>query len=399
MSNRLVVLIGVCIVIAAAGCHRADTPEIKPEYSRPLGPGQWALRKITDPADIPDFTPALADTTGLRPAIGRSLNYLAKPTSKKWYLQGFGGVTHEQVVRSLETFDALLASGASPSELNRTIRRDFDVYTSVGWDGNGGVLYTGYYTPIFTASLVRTPKFAYPLYRLPDDLVKGEDGTILGRKGVDGTITKYPSRGEIEVTGMLAGLELIYLSDPFEVYICHVQGSAQLRLPDGKMVSVGYTGNNGHEYRSVAKKLVADGKILPDALSLQTMIAYFKANPHEVEPYVRGNPRYVFFAKESGSARGSLNEPVTPMRSIATDKAVYPPAAMAFLSVPLPRRLGGRIKSVPYHLFALDQDTGGAIRAPGRCDLYMGVGNEAGQLAGRTHAEGRLYYLFLKPTE
>ena len=399
MNNRLIVLICAGIVIVASGCRRPDKPQIKPEYSRPLGPGQWALRKITDPAEIPDFTSALADITGLRPSIGRSLNYLAKPTSKKWYAQGFGGVTHEQVIRSLETVDALLASGKGPAELNEIIRRDFDVYTSVGWDGHGGVLYTGYYTPIFDASLIRTPKFTYPLYRLPDDLVKGEDGEILGRKGADGTITTYPSRGEIEASGMLAGLELVYLSDPFEVYICHVQGSAQLRLGDGKMVSVGYTGNNGHAYRSVAKKLVADGKILPDALSLQTMITYFKANPRQVEPYVRGNPRYVFFAKESGAARGSLNEPVTPMRSIATDKAVYPPAALAFLTASLPRRLGAEITSVPYRLFALDQDTGGAIRAPGRCDLYMGVGDEAGQLAGRTHAEGRLYYLFLKPTE
>lgn len=47
--------------------------------------------------------------------------------------------------------------------------------------------------------------------------------------------------------------------------------------------------------------------------------------------------------------------------------------------------------------FALDQDTGGAIRAAGRCDIYMGEGDEAGQLAGQTYQEGRLYYLFAKP--
>jgi membrane-bound lytic murein transglycosylase A len=47
--------------------------------------------------------------------------------------------------------------------------------------------------------------------------------------------------------------------------------------------------------------------------------------------------------------------------------------------------------------FALDQDTGGAIRAAGRCDVYMGVGDAAGELAGKTYREGRLYYLFVKP--
>jgi len=45
---------------------------------------------------------------------------------------------------------------------------------------------------------------------------------------------------------------------------------------------------------------------------------------------------------------------------------------------------------------ALDQDAGGAIRAPGRCDVYMGQGETAGKLAGQTYQEGRLYYLFLK---
>ena len=46
--------------------------------------------------------------------------------------------------------------------------------------------------------------------------------------------------------------------------------------------------------------------------------------------------------------------------------------------------------------FAFDQDAGGAIRAPGRCDVYMGIGEAAGEQAGHTFAEGRLYYLLLK---
>ena len=59
--------------------------------------------------------------------------------------------------------------------------------------------------------------------------------------------------------------------------------------------------------------------------------------------------------------------------------------------------LGGRPVNRRYTGFALDQDTGGAIRAPGRCDVYMGVGDEAGNLAGKVYTEGQLYYLFLKP--
>jgi len=50
----------------------------------------------------------------------------------------------------------------------------------------------------------------------------------------------------------------------------------------------------------------------------------------------------------------------------------------------------------PFYSFALDQDTGGAIRSAGRCDIYMGIGPDALLLAGRQNAEGKLYYLAVK---
>ncbi len=45
----------------------------------------------------------------------------------------------------------------------------------------------------------------------------------------------------------------------------------------------------------------------------------------------------------------------------------------------------------------LDQDTGGAIRAAGRCDIYMGIGEHAEQLSGRQLNPGQLYYLAIRP--
>ena len=47
--------------------------------------------------------------------------------------------------------------------------------------------------------------------------------------------------------------------------------------------------------------------------------------------------------------------------------------------------------------FMLDQDTGGAIQAPGRADIYMGMGPAAEILAGGQYAEDTMYYFFLKP--
>jgi membrane-bound lytic murein transglycosylase A len=220
----------------------------------------------------------------------------------------------------------------------------------------------------------------------------------------DGSITPYPPRAVIEDAMLLRGQELVWLSDPFEAYIAHIQGSAniqgtaetKIRLPDGKMITVGYAAHNGHEYRSISQALVKDGKISGSQLSLTAMIKYFKEHPDEVSYYTRLNPRFIFFSKQEGDPHGSLNEPVTPMRTIATDKSIFPRGCLTFISTTLPRNEAGNVVMRPYSGFMLDQDTGGAIRAPGRCDVYIGVGDTAGKLAGQTYQEGKLYYLFLK---
>jgi len=393
MKKKILLLTLLLIGVAIVGCRTQE--EAKTPYDNPLPFGQPALRKITNPHEIPDFTMACLDLADLRAAIDNSLNYLRKPSSRQFF--PCGEISHTLAVDSLNAFAELLDSGLTVRGLNEAIRERFDVYMSVGCDDRGTVLFTGYYTPIFDGSLVRTERFQYPLYKMPDDLEKGADGEILGRRGSGGQFLQYPSRTEIEESRMLEGTELMWLGDPFEVYIAHVQGSAKIRLPDGELITVGYAANNGYEYKSVSKELVKDGRISSDQLSLSAMIDYFKRNKDQVDTYVRRNPRFVFFKKEDGPPRGSLNEPVTAFRSIATDKSIFPRGCLTFISTTLPRARGGAVVNQLYSGFALDQDTGGAIRAAGRCDVYMGQGDTAGKLAGQTYQEGRLYYLFLKP--
>jgi membrane-bound lytic murein transglycosylase A len=397
MKRTMAVRVGLAFVIALVmftGCKK-HVRVAKPQYDRPLPPGQYALRKITDPAMIPDITFACYETLDLRQAIDYSLRYLAKPSSKKYFPSG--DISHEQAVTSLNSLAQMLDSGLVGKPLAAAIKERFDFYQSVGCDDIGTVLFTGYYTPIFNGSMQQTEVFKYPLYKQPKDLVKGDDGAILGRKMADGSFTPYPARRELEQSGELKGLELAWLSDPFEVYIAQVQGSAKIRTPDGNLTTVGYAANNGHEYNSVPQEMIKDGVMGKESLSLQTMINYFKANPQKVNDYVYRNPRFVFFQFDSGEPRGSLNEPVTTMRSIATDKSIYPRACIAIVKTSLPRSVGTEVSKRPYTGFALDQDTGGAIRAPGRCDVYMGVGDDAAKLAGHVYEEGKLYYIFLKP--
>ena len=378
------------ILVSITGCRKEVQYEYeplqKPDYDRQLAPGQNALVRITDPSRLPDFGAAAWDLKDVRACIDRSLSYMAKGSSRLYF--PVSGIEHQQVIDSLTEFASLLDQGYIGERLNHAIIERFDVYESVGCDNYGTVLFTGYYTPIFDGSLKRTSRFKYPLYKKPDDLEKDMYGNVK---------TPYPPRAEIESSGMLKGTELVWLSDPFEVYIAHVQGSAKIRLANGELVGVGYAANNGHEYKSISQVLIDDGRITKSQLSLSSMIDYFKRNPDLVDRYTAANPRFVFFMFQDGDPRGSLNEPVTPMRTIATDKSIFPRAGITFITANLPQALStGETVTSPYSGFMFDQDTGGAIRAPGRCDVYMGIGDEAGRLAGQVYQEGKLYYLILK---
>jgi membrane-bound lytic murein transglycosylase A len=381
------------VAMLSTGCQ-TKPPQVK-DYDRPLPAGQLALRKITDSNRLPDFSPGWRDLDTLTAALHNSLSYLNKPSSARYF--PYGDIQREDAVQTLETFLALVDAGARSDEINGLIRASFDVYESIGCDDEGTVLFTGYYTPVFDGSLQRAGRFRYPLYQMPGNLVKGPEGQTLGRRGADGEITPFPARAVIEDSGLLQGQELVWLSDPFEAYIAHVQGSARVRLPDRRIITVGYAASNGHDYQSVARMLIDDGRIPGERMSLAAMMNYFQQHPNEVDEYVRRNPRYVFFEIGEGPPRGSLNEPATPWRTIATDKAIFPRGCLTFLSTTLPQVTRDSVVKQPYAGFALDQDTGGAIRAAGRCDLYMGEGDQAGLLAGQTYEEGRLYYLFLKP--
>lgn len=390
------------MVIFVTGCAnpvnevQAYAPP-KPDYTRPLAPGELALRRIP-PSEYPDFGRGLAaDREALAASIRHSLDYLAKPSSRRYF--PFGEISHARAVASLERFLEMLKTVRTPAELNRWIHDQCEVYQSVGCDGRGTVYFTGYYCPIFDGRRTRSGEYRYPLYGLPPDLVKDEEGRTLGRRQADGGLdATYPTRQEIEQERLLDGLEVAWLKDPFEVYIATVQGSAKLRLADGSLLELGYAGNNGHPYTPIAEAMIADGVIQRSDLSLQRLRDYFAAHPERVYEYAWRNDRYVFFVETPGGPYGSLNTPVTPYHTIATDKEVFPRACLAFMDTALPRRSGwgGAVQTEPYAGFALDQDTGGAIRAAGRSDVFMGTGPAAEALAGRAGAEGALYYLFVK---
>ena len=365
-----------------------------PDYGRPLPDGWPALIELAPGEDRPAFGPQWSDREDILPALERSIAWTSTKHSRQFF--PIEGIDHARALASLIRMKELLEISRSEAEFELGLAAEFTVYKSAGWDGSGGgVLFTGYCTPILDGSLVRGGEYQHPLYGLPDDLVKGENGVILGQQTASG-ISPYPSRAAIEAGSLLAGrdLELVWLRDPLDAFIAHVNGSAFIELESGEELGFGYAGKNGREYTSLGKQLVAAGELDRDTVSLASIRTWAAQHPERVQPFLDRNESYVFFTPITGNPRGSLNVEVSSGRSLATDKTLFPRGASVFVATELTSASGERM---PYLRFLFDQDTGGAIRTAGRADIYMGIGPEAERLAGQTQAEGQLYYLFLKP--
>ena len=335
----------------------------------------------------------LGDRPALLTAIDHSLSYLEKRSAIAAYENyPVQGITHDRVRRSLIRFRQLLVSSKSTAELQVAVRREFDFYRSVGNDGQGTVKFTAYYEPVYDASRVRTGEYRYPLYRRPPDFdqwpqphpkrvdLEGEDG-LLGERS------------------RLRGLEILWFRDRWEAYMVHIQGSAQIELTDeGTRTSVGFAGGTDYPWTSIGGQLSKDGKLAANQLSMPGIINFFRNYPQEMNNYLPRWERFVFFQENPGRpATGSINVPVTAERSIATDKSLMPAGALALIHTSLPYvGSNGQIEYRNVNRFVLDQDTGSAIRGPGRVDYFMGSGPVAGDRAGVTGGNGSLYYLLLK---
>jgi membrane-bound lytic murein transglycosylase A len=209
-------------------------------------------------------------------------------------------------------------------------------------------------------------------------------------------LVPYWTRKEIEEESFAAGSELVYLKDPVEAFILHVQGSGKIQLRDGSIRSIHYAASNGLEYFSIGKLLVDQGKISLEEASIPTIRAYLTAHPEKQNEILHHNKRFIFYQwAPPGNPVGSIGEPLVPGRSIAIDPAVLPHQTFAFLisTKPVLDADGNIIKWIPMRRFVFPQDTGSAIKGTGRADLYLGNGDYAKIAAGNMKEKGALYFL------
>lgn len=256
---------------------------------------------------------------------------------------------------------------------------------------------TGYYEPEIAASLTRQPGYDVPLYRRPADLIDVPLGdfapglkgrTIRGR--VQGTrLVPYATRADI-AAGALVGrsLELAWAADPFEAFFLEIQGSGRLRLPDGRIIRIGYDGQNGRDYVAIGRLLIDQGRLERGKAGMREIIAWLRANPAEAPAILNANPSKIFFRELKGDGPvGAMGAAVTPNVSVAADPAFIPLGAPLLVDTMLTG------PATPFTRLMVAQDTGGAIKGANRIDLFLGPGADAAAIAGAQSAPATLTLL------
>ena len=112
------------------------------------------------------------DVNSLAAAIEKSLEYLDKLDQESAFFYGSDSFSCREVKDSHKAFLDLILRTPDPKELRKEIKAKFRLYRAAGRPGNNQVLFTGYFEPIFNASLNPDKTFKYPIYSMPADLIK-----------------------------------------------------------------------------------------------------------------------------------------------------------------------------------------------------------------------------------
>ncbi|GAB6904450.1 hypothetical protein JCM12296A_02840 [Desulfosarcina cetonica] len=374
------------------------------------GPSSPAPQKALERLAVKDY-PVFADDLfldNLTYGIGKSLAYLNRLPGDRVFRFGADTYRVDHLIRSLARLRDFAATRPGPQALNQFIAAHYRVYRSVGGK-NGQVLFTGYYEPDLAGSLTPDQRYRYPVYAMPSDLITidlAPFGDSLKGKRIVGrlqghTVVPYPDRKAIAADRHFSrkARPIAWVDDRIDLFFLQIQGSGRIYLNNGDFIRVHYHGTNGRPYRSIGRLLIDQGKIPAAEMSMQRLKTYLTEHPEAVDRVLNYNPSYVFFKTETSGPLGALGVDLTPGRSVAVDRKVFPMAAPAYLEARIPVIDGnGRIdRWMEFSAFALNQDTGGAIRGPGRVDIFWGSGPYAQIAAGHMQERGAFYLLIMDP--
>lgn len=274
-------------------------------------------------------------------------------------------------------------------------------------EGRKSGFVTGFYEPEVEASPVRTDVFWVPMLSRPADLVDVDDGNrpagmdpylAFARQTSEGLV-EYFDRPAIE-QGALSGngLEIAWVADRVDAFFVHVQGAARLHMTDGSLRRVTYAAKSGQRFTGPGGILAEIGEVPLEKVTMQSIRAWFKANPRRVDEILWRNRSYIFFrdAEVDDPALGPIaaaKVPLAPGRSVAVDRLLHTFGTPFFIAAPALTAFDGK----PFARLMIAQDTGSAITGPARGDLFAGSGFDAGEIAGVVRSDADFFALLPKP--
>lgn len=363
---------------------------------------------LAPPEDLPRFSDDMF-LDGLAQAASQSLIYLNRIPEDRMFRFGDDEFTAAHLIQSLERLLTFINQKPAPGEIDSFIRNNYRVYKSAGRAPSGKVLFTGYFEPLLKGS--RTPQglYKFPVYGRPENLVTAELGKfsdkykgekLIGRVSGNEFIPFHDREAIMEGGALVGKAEVLaWVDNRVDLFFLHIQGSGKIVLDNGEVLNVHYNAKNGRPYRSIGQRLIDEDKVSLEDMSMQAIKAYLDAHPEDVRNILNHNPSFVFFSLEKDGPYGALNVRLTPGRSIAVDRSLFPMSSLAFIQTqkPLVDDKGRIVEWRDFSRFVLIQDTGGAIKGPGRVDLFWGGGSYAEIAAGHSRHNGDLYVLVLKP--
>lgn len=301
------------------------------------------------------FTVDLRKDENFLKAIEASINFYSSIlAADQRFFYGEESYTPLQMLNSLAMFKEMAAIERPYEEFLLELKEKFDLYAPTNlYEGSK---LTGYYTPEIRARASKNGSFRYPLYLTKQTLK-----------------AKKPD---------------FFVQEEADVKRLTMEGAGILALEDGKTVTIQYAGKK-RAIDEIIKKRV---KItLKKGAKQKRVFVKVKQTP---------KPKSVFFITPT-KALGSLSTELVAGFSAAMDMSLTPMGSLIYVKA----EDANKTESVAqeseikkgFESFMLVQDIGGAIKGPGRVDIYCGEGEAAKSCTYEvTTKKGAVYMLIAK---
>ena len=279
--------------------------------------------------------------------------------------------------------EAQQLANASDNDKHNWLLRRLQPYRIEAFNGETQGTLTSYYEPVMQASRRPTGRHTVPLYAPPASGAPRQPWFTRQQIDTDPT-----------ARAALQGRALMYMADPIDAMILHVQGSGRVQVqePGGqtRTVRMAFAGTNNQPFKSPSAWVTAQGG---RGGSWDNLRQWAAQNPSRLNDMLWSNPRYVFFREETitdadTGPRGAQGVALTPGRSIAVDRASIPYGTPLWLS--------STGAATTLNRLVIAQDTGSAITGAVRADYFAGWSPEAAQLAHRLKQPLYLWALWPK---